>query len=221
MANKANPTQKAEAARARLLALDAEKATRLLDPATAEFSTHGYTGASLNRILTRAGMSKGQAYYYITGKADLYLAVCERAFQPIARAAGPVPDSLPDGASFWAAIIQLVDTMAVLGQEKGPIADLGRTVYESPESEAALAPLIARVESYITAWIRLGQRAGAVRTDLPDELLQTAFLALLREMDRWFSKNCEGYPLEKLEAMNRAALQMLRAAASPPDTRDA
>lgn len=221
MANKANPTERAEAARGRLLALPAEKAAKLLDPATEEFSTHGYTGASLNRILASARMSKGQAYYYVTGKADLYLAVCERAFAPIAEVAGPVPDTLPDAATFWRAVMGLIEKMSVLGQETGPISDLGRTVYESPESEAALAPLIKRVEAYLTDWIKLGQRSGAVRTDMPDELLQTSLLGLLSVMDRWFSKNCEGYSRPQLEAMNRAAFQMLRAAASPPDVSNA
>jgi len=217
MAKKANPTVKKEAARARLLALPKEKAARLLDPAEAEFSAFGYTGASLNRILASAGMSKGQAYYYITGKADLYLAVCERAFAPFATTAGPVPDSMPDAESFWTAIIELVATLSALGQENGPIAALSLTIYESPESEAALAPLVARVEDHITDWIRLGQRVGAVRTDMPDGLLQTSLLGMLREMDRWFSKNCEDYPTEELARMNHVALQMLRAVASPPE----
>ncbi len=36
------------------------------------FVAHGYVGASLNRILDDAGISKGAAYYYFDDKADLY-----------------------------------------------------------------------------------------------------------------------------------------------------
>lgn len=40
-----------------------------------EFATHGYEQASINAILARAGMSKGQFYHHFGGKENLYLAL--------------------------------------------------------------------------------------------------------------------------------------------------
>jgi AcrR family transcriptional regulator len=40
-----------------------------------EFSTHGYEQASINTILARAAMSKGQFYYHFGNKQALYLAL--------------------------------------------------------------------------------------------------------------------------------------------------
>ena len=55
--------------------LDPDKRAAFLEAAAEEFATHGYTGASLNRIIERAGTSKGAMYYYFEDKADLYATV--------------------------------------------------------------------------------------------------------------------------------------------------
>ena len=39
----------------------------------------------MNRILARAALSKGQAYYYFADKGELYRAVIERAITELAR----------------------------------------------------------------------------------------------------------------------------------------
>ena len=47
----------------------------LLGAALHEFTAHGFGKASLNRILSSAGMSKGQLYHHFASKEGLYLAV--------------------------------------------------------------------------------------------------------------------------------------------------
>jgi AcrR family transcriptional regulator len=63
------------------LALDAQFAHRddLIREAFAEFSMHGYDNASINRVLSKIGMSKGQFYYHFADKEGLYLALVELA----------------------------------------------------------------------------------------------------------------------------------------------
>src|SRR5579884_931866 len=46
-----------------------EKRERLLHVAAQEFATHGFEGASLNRILEEAQLGKSSAYYYFEDKA--------------------------------------------------------------------------------------------------------------------------------------------------------
>jgi AcrR family transcriptional regulator len=62
---------------ARFERLDPEKRTRLLKAAAQEFAKHGFADASINRILDRAQMSKGAAYYYVADKADLFAATIQ------------------------------------------------------------------------------------------------------------------------------------------------
>ena len=49
----------------------------LFGTAVQEFSEAGYEQASINTILTNAGMSKGQFYYHFKNKEALYLALIE------------------------------------------------------------------------------------------------------------------------------------------------
>lgn len=53
----------------------------ILQNALAEFAEHGYAGASLNRICSQGGISKGMLYHYYSGKDELYLACVEQMFQ--------------------------------------------------------------------------------------------------------------------------------------------
>ncbi len=52
-----------------------EHREELLDAALAEFANNGYDSASINDILLRAGMSKGQFYHHFGNKEALYLAL--------------------------------------------------------------------------------------------------------------------------------------------------
>ncbi len=54
-----------------------EHSAALFDAAMAEFISLGYEQASINRILHKAGMSKGQFYYHFQNKEGLYLALIE------------------------------------------------------------------------------------------------------------------------------------------------
>jgi AcrR family transcriptional regulator len=49
----------------------------LLDAAAAEFASHGYAGANINRISTAAGFAKGTIYNYFDSKRALLLALVE------------------------------------------------------------------------------------------------------------------------------------------------
>jgi AcrR family transcriptional regulator len=54
-----------------------EHRDELLRSALDEFCERGYDAASINRILSSSGMSKGQLYHHFTNKEDLYLALVE------------------------------------------------------------------------------------------------------------------------------------------------
>jgi AcrR family transcriptional regulator len=56
---------------------DFEHSQELFDYALEEFSMLGYEQASINAILEKAGMSKGQFYYHFKSKEDLYLALID------------------------------------------------------------------------------------------------------------------------------------------------
>ncbi len=55
----------------------------LVETAFREIHAHGYGGASLDRILTNAGVTKGALYHHFKSKADLLHAVMDDAVRPM------------------------------------------------------------------------------------------------------------------------------------------
>lgn len=57
----------------RFLSLDQEKQERILNAALQEFAQNGYDKASTNKIVQKAGISKGLLFHYFKNKKELFL----------------------------------------------------------------------------------------------------------------------------------------------------
>jgi AcrR family transcriptional regulator len=56
----------------------AEREQRMLDVAELEFAEHGFSGASMERVAARSGITKALVYQYFESKEGLYSACVER-----------------------------------------------------------------------------------------------------------------------------------------------
>ncbi len=194
----------------RLWSLPEEKRARLLDPAEAEFIEHGYEGASLNRILAGAGISKGQAYHYITGKADLYLAVCTRDFSPLLEFAQDRVKTLRHSGDYWIGVEKLTGDLVQRLDANEQVSALARTVYGSATAMECLGPLTAQLDAILEDVIQIGQDAGEIRTDLPDGLVRDMLKALARGVDRWFALNASSLSPPEMDHASRSTFAMIR-----------
>lgn len=194
----------------RLWALPEEKRERLLDPAQAEFIRQGYADASLNRVLAEAQMSKGQAYYYITGKSDLYLAVCTRDFSPFLDFARKQTETLRRTDDYWIGMESLVGDLVELLHANDKVAALALTVYGSASAMECLAPLTAKLDAILEDVIQIGQIAGEVRTDLPNGLIRDMLKALARSVDRWFAVNGPSLSPKEMAHTSKGTFEMIR-----------
>lgn len=61
-----------ESARATFRHLPPDKQEKVLDAALAEFADHGYHQASLNRLVSQAGIAKGSLYQYFPNKEGVF-----------------------------------------------------------------------------------------------------------------------------------------------------
>lgn len=66
------------------LNLSSEKQTDILNSCLEEFASYGFDSASTNRIVSRAGISKGVLFKYFKNKESLFLYVCEMALKQVA-----------------------------------------------------------------------------------------------------------------------------------------
>ena len=204
----------------RLWALPHAKRNELLDPAEVEFIAHGLEGASLNRILKNAGMSKGQAYHYVSGKADLFLAVCTRKFSPLLNDADTRLETPFTALPFWQHLETVCFSLAAQIANDKELHGLARAVYASSAAEDCLAPLIKQLNTLLDRLILEGQRQGVIRDDLPDDLIRDTLKGAARSIDKWFAHSAETLSPTDFDSALTGAGEMLRNLVAPPHQKD-
>jgi AcrR family transcriptional regulator len=139
----------------------------VLDAAVREFGEHGYDGASLNRILIAAGLSKGAFYYYFDDKADLAAAVLERELGRWQIRELKLGNT---AAEFWAEIERYawesLEMLRAAPSSREVITRLGSAMARDPALLERLGPLMADTHQHLVAVWERGQKLGAVRTDV-------------------------------------------------------
>ena len=170
--------------------LDPDRQAQILDAAAEEFGAHGYASASMNRIIEAADLSKGAMYYYFDGKADLWGALLEAAFEEL----GPFDaafEAVTDAASFWTTFEALFAGAQDLYKSSPRMAAMVRAMIKSPADETMLAATTHGMQGMRGAFdtiVRLGQRLGAVRTDLPPARLVDLLFAINNCTDLWLAE---------------------------------
>jgi AcrR family transcriptional regulator len=172
-------------ARPRFHNLPEEQQSTILAAALTEFAAHGYRDASLNRIIEASGVSKGSMYYYFDSKVDLYAHLIRAQFDVVAAKAGPLgalDSQSPD--AFWGSLEKYYLSLMEALLETPAAATLLRGWLSSPvelplaEAEQAILPWLMRT-------IAIGQGIGAVRTDIPMDLLVGVAMGVGGAMDTW------------------------------------
>lgn len=173
--------------RPRFARLEPDRRHALLDAAAEEFATHGFSGASLNRVIETAGLSKGAFYYYFDDKADLLATVLERSWQVLLPEQPLELDEL-DEASFWPTVERLFFEASARTQQYPWLAGIAKLIYHPPLTagvENLVAEQLDRARSWLGELLVRGQRLGVVRSDLPGGLLLAMTMAAAEAADRW------------------------------------
>jgi AcrR family transcriptional regulator len=187
-----------DVARRKFQELSALRRTRILTVAAAEFARNGFHGTSYNRLLAKAGVGKGSAYHYFEDKADLFITlVADRQGAFLARFAQLGEPT--DGREFWPFVTDLnLQGMRFMIEDPTSAALMRCLVREGP-SVALLVQsekVLNTVEQYYRRILLLGQRLGAVRTDLSVELLAGLSRVMSATLDQWFVNELRVRPAE-------------------------
>lgn len=208
--------------RPRFEKLEPERQEAILEAATREFAREGEEHASLNKILADAGVSKGAAYYYFDDKEDLFLTVLARVVDRAARSIGGV-GPITSEADFWREFRSLYERVLGFLRKHPTLAALAKRFVAAPPSVQA-APQVGRMYDAFRAWfaglLEQGQKVGAVRTDLPMDLLVALTFGLGEAFDRWTIGNWDrvGGSEASLAAIIDAGVDLFRRTLAPPGT---
>jgi AcrR family transcriptional regulator len=180
---------------ARFANLDPAKRNEILRVATEEFTAHGFENASLNRIVVRSGISKGVLYYYFADKDDLYRTMLDAYSEKLIEiwSGGPSKEipafsGMRTPEEYWQA--WRAHWHRSLGYNKeNPLysALFGQCIRTraAGRSHPALNEVAAKLREWIREVLRRGQRIGAVRTDLREDLLLETSVGMMEGFDRW------------------------------------
>jgi AcrR family transcriptional regulator len=178
---------------ARFDSLPAARRDAILLAAAAGFAERGFHRTSYNRLLEKIGLGKSSAYYYFADKADLFDTVLQRAYDAYFENVADLP--LPrNRQAFW----RYIERLNLRGMEftlEDPLsARLQQAVLASGEARPSTSGLEAGLKARYQELTRLGRGLGAIRSDLPEELVATLALTLSLTLDDWFMRQGKTTP---------------------------
>jgi AcrR family transcriptional regulator len=203
--------------RSRFLRIDAASRRRILEAAAAEFASHGYEQASLNHVIGALGLSKGAFYYYFDGKADLFGAVIESAWEALQPPETFDLESL-DPTTFWPRLEGLLRSVRQRVLDLPWLSGVARLLYH-PLPDAGLDQLAAAKFGRARAWLSdvlvRGQDLGVVRRDLPPELLLSVLTAADQASDHWLVDHQDQLDLVARDRLLHEIFDLSRRMAEP------
>lgn len=151
------------------LNLEAQKRDKILAAALEEFSSQPYPAASLNRIVTQAGIPKGSLYQYFEDKKDLYLYLIEQA--ALSKLAYLSEHESADEEDFFAGFAALMLSGAQFDLAYPQYSRLLSSAMEGPLADEIVIRMKAMSYEYIQRLVEDAQRKGRLRADLPVDML--------------------------------------------------
>ena len=202
--------------RPRFAALEPARRAAILGAAAEELARHGLEGASYNRIIERSGVSKGAMYYYFDGKDDLCLTALRQAVERAVAEIGP-PAGADDAHAFWDALAELYERVMRFVAEEPALAGLLKALLVSPSIHigAAIAEYTEQARSWLARLLEDGRALGAVRDDLPSDLLTRLLISMGDCTDRWLLERWDGLEPAFVERYAHTMLELHMRVAAP------
>ncbi len=161
--------------------------------AAEEFARSGFHGTSYNQLLRRLQLGKSSAYYYFADKRDLFLTALQHCylsyFDAMKQLARPA-----SAAVFWQYILEATRIGYTIMLEDPTSGHMLQCMQRERAllGELVSTELLASIDGFYRDVIGRGQRLGAVRVDLPQELLVSVVRDMAMSFDRWFIVGRDG-----------------------------
>lgn len=203
--------------RPRFHKLPADQQQAILRVAFDEFAAHGFSGASLNRIIDAAGISKGSMYYYFDSKEELYAHVARGELGRLFESAGPFPvPTTRDPDAFWSTLEDYYRRIMSAFATSPKLAALARDwllASGSPRLQQAQKEMEGALVPWFQQALAVGQRIRAVRKDVPPTLLMAIVFGMGQAMDTWLLT--QALDAAKVRKAVRTFIGMMRRALAP------
>ena len=181
--------------------------TRILDVSKQEFATHGYDGASYNKIIQKIGISKGSMYYYFENKEDLFITCFLDAFAHATGSFGFDYASFTfgdDEGAYWNSI-KIISTKQWNDVLQHPLLmSLMRQLVSLGTGHPTFRKLNSLCEGLseygdLMTILEHGVKIGAIRDDVPLNVL----LRMNTEYEVWLMQEMQEQRLDEQQAVTK------------------
>lgn len=148
------------------------KIEKLVEAAIDEFSAHTYYEASLNRILKRAGVSKGEFYYHFRSKEELYLYILDLIVEKKKENLSEVLKKKPNG--FFELLEMGIKANIEMFRKYPKLSRMSfqlLKVRDKPIYRKVLTQFEDVSIEFLEKYVRQGVEEGEIRDDIPLEFL--------------------------------------------------
>ena len=152
----------------------AERRKEILDVSERLFCMNGYDNTSTNDILAEIGIARGTLYYHFKSKEDILDGMIDRIIEDIERKVAHIAtnESIPLLNRF---------TMAVLSAKVDTeVGDMILEQVHKPQNalmhQKMQQRLLGAISPYFVKIVKDGIKAGIMRTDYPEEVVEMSLL---------------------------------------------
>lgn len=181
--------------------------TKLFEVATAEFADHGFDQASLNRIIGSIGMSKSSFYHFFANKTELFQQIFEQTLEPIQALVQAFDFNTLTAENYWPSIMTVSEAASSMATEAPQVMAIGRMFHKNRNGPDGICEtMMTGPMEMLNQLLVRGQEVGAVRKDIPPELLLNLVMALGMEVDRWGLEHIDNFDPDEIIQFHEMAL---------------
>ncbi|MBI4961878.1 MAG: TetR/AcrR family transcriptional regulator [Desulfomonile tiedjei] len=148
--------------------LDGRKQQRILSAALTEFAEEGYSGASVNAIVKRVGISKGSLFNYFYDKRGLFHFVFEKALEAVKDYLKEVRDETSSDDLFTRLEKSLLAGVAFIKSHPRVFKIYLRVLFENglPDRNSLIKSIRRLSIQYLIEFVETAKSRGEVQSDV-------------------------------------------------------
>jgi AcrR family transcriptional regulator len=161
----------------------ADTRTRIMEAGMRMFAELGYNNASLDKVATDAGLTKGAVYWHFSSKQDLFLAILEHQLNEQLRMLPRQIDHMLNASDPEAALADWLSAQFCFIEEEDGKSMLFLefvTSSREPEVRARLQAIHGKILDGAAMYIKEMQKKEMIRTDLDPQAISMMADSLLK-----------------------------------------